>query len=43
MYHLGKFITKMVKISFGLPSYILENILYNCYNFKDYEKVKLTK
>lgn len=33
----------MVKILFGLANYILEDILYNCYNFKDHEKVKLTR
>lgn len=33
----------MVKISFGLANYLLDEILYNCYNFKDHGKVKLTR
>ena len=34
--------TKMVKISFGLVNYLLEDSLYNWYSFKDNGKMKLT-
>lgn len=33
----------MAKIPFDLANNLLEDILYNCYNFKDHGKVMLTR